>query len=212
MSSGETGEELTKSQRKERFMALLGPVRHRLAHFARAMTRNHDDAQDLISDTVLAAFERFEQVKDQKAFLAYLFTIAARIHKRRSWRARLFDRYDPEKAASVHDRGTSPDVSADIRALYDAMARLPARQREAVALFEISGLSLEEIRNVQGGSISAVKMRLVRGRKQLALLLGVGEPAIVEEDETIGRESERAGIASERVAPRLAYLEANGNG
>lgn len=212
MSSGETGEELTQSQRKERFMALLGPVRHRLAHFARAMTRNHDDAQDLIADTVLAAFERFEQVKDQKAFLAYLFTIAARIHKRRSWRARIFDLYDPDTAAAVHDRGTPPDVSADIRALYDALTQLPPRQREAVALFEISGLSLEEIRNIQGGTLSAVKMRLVRGRKQLAVLLGVGDPGVVEGNGTAGRESERAGVAGERVAPRLAYMEAHGNG
>lgn len=198
-------------------MALLDPVRHRLAHFARAMAGDDEDAQDLISDTVLAAFERFETVRDHEAFLAYLFTIAARIHKRKRWRARLFGRYDHENASAMRDRGTPPDISADVCALYEALAQLPERQREAVALFEISGLTLEEIRSIQGGSLSAVKMRLVRGRKELARLLGVPERKGGEEEMAHGGARAEGSVGrndrgEELLSRSLAYSEAHGHG
>jgi DNA-directed RNA polymerase specialized sigma24 family protein len=55
--------------------------------------------------------------------------------------------------------------------LYNALNLLPVKQRETVMLFEISELSIEEIRNIQGGSISGVKSRLTRGRERLTELL-----------------------------------------
>jgi RNA polymerase sigma-70 factor (ECF subfamily) len=162
-------------QRQELFLSLLLPVRGRLAHFARAMTRNHDEANDLVSDTILAALERFEHIRGHEAFLSYLFTIAVRIHRRRRWRARLFGSYSEEQAAAIPDGGVMPDRAADVAMLHRALARLPERQREALVLFEISDLSLEEIRAVQGGSLSGVKSRIVRARQKLAELLDAPE-------------------------------------
>lgn len=43
--------------------------------------------------------------------------------------------------------------------------------KETVILFEISGLSLEEIKKIQGGTISGVKSRLKRGRETLEILM-----------------------------------------
>lgn len=48
-------------------------------------------------------------------------------------------------------------------------------------LFEIVGLSLNEIQTIQGGSLSGVKSRLVRGRKHLARIMGVENPTHAEE-------------------------------
>jgi RNA polymerase sigma-70 factor (ECF subfamily) len=56
----------------------------------------------------------------------------------------------------------------DLLVLHRPLDSLEERQRETVILFEISGLSLEEIRAIQGGSLSGVKSRLVRGRQRLA--------------------------------------------
>jgi RNA polymerase sigma-70 factor (ECF subfamily) len=47
------------------------------------------------------------------------------------------------------------------------LAKLPSRQREALVLFELSGFSLDEIRQLQGGTLSGVKSRMKRGREQL---------------------------------------------
>ena len=186
-------------------MAMLLPVRDRLVRFARGMVRRPEDAEDLIGDTMLAAYERFEQVRDEKAFLSYLFTIAVRVHRQKKWRRRLFGPYDEEKASELPSRGTAPDVSADIQILRKALARLPEKQREAVVLFELSGLSLEEIREVQGGSLSGVKSRLTRGREKLAELL-------LEEDTAGGRAAMTRVAMRDEVEPVVSYSKPKNNG
>ena len=59
----------------------------------------------------------------------------------------------------------------EIEGLYKAMNRLPEKQREAVSLYEISGFSLAEVQQIQGGSLSGVKSRITRGREALAEIL-----------------------------------------
>lgn len=162
-----------RTEQQDRFLELLTPLRHRLLHFARAITNGEAEAEDLMADTVLAALEGFDRVENPEAFRSYLFTIAVRINRRQRRRLRLFRPFVTEHAEALPDRGPSPEISADIRLMYEALTQLPSRQRVAVSLFEISGLSIEEIRSIQGGSTSAVKMRLVRGRRKLAKLLGV---------------------------------------
>jgi RNA polymerase sigma-70 factor (ECF subfamily) len=166
-----------RTDRRELFMELLDPVHDNLARFARGMTRDREEARDLVAETVLVAFEGFDRINDHRAFLGYLFTIAHRLAMRGVRRRKLFGAYDEEKAAALRSTSPPPDASADIEALYAALAKLPAEQREAVVMFEIAGLSLEEIRTIQGGTLSGVKARVARGRKKLARLLGVDDAA-----------------------------------
>ncbi len=158
---------------RERFVRLLDGVRGRLSAYCRAMTRNADDAEDLASETIVTAYERLDDLRNDTAFVSWIFTIATRLNSRRQRRAKFFGLFDQERAEGIRYAGTAPDVSAEIRMLYDALGRLPAKQREAVVMFEISDLSLEEIREIQGGSLSGVKSRVTRGRERLAELLGV---------------------------------------
>lgn len=159
-------------ERQERFLALLDPVYQRLESFAFAMERDRQQAFDLVGETVLRAYEHFDALSDPTAFLSWILTIAARICKRRRWRRRFFGEYDEQYAASLRSDSNAPDLSTDIAALYDALAMLPAKQREAIVLHEITGLPLNDIILVQGGTLSALKVRLHRGRKELARLLG----------------------------------------
>jgi RNA polymerase sigma-70 factor, ECF subfamily len=162
-------------EKQQRFLELLAPVQKKLSDFCLAMTRNSDAAYDLMGDTVLAAYESFEGLKETQAFVSFLFTIARRKYWRRRVRSKLFGTYEPDVAEQIGDPGVRPWISVDIQALYDAITKLPAKHREAIIMFEISDCSIEEIRQVQGGSVSAVKSRLSRGRRQLAQLLGVND-------------------------------------
>lgn len=155
----------------KQFLLLLDPHRNTLWRFVRSMVRTHHDAQDVVSETILQALEGFPKLRDEKAFLSFIFTIASRIVKRRNWRSRLFGDYDEEVVAAMPDRSASPEVQADIELLRTALQRLPTKTREAIVMFEINGLSIEEIRVVQGGTASGVKTRLLRGRRQLARIL-----------------------------------------
>jgi RNA polymerase sigma-70 factor (ECF subfamily) len=198
--------EVTESKEKQRqFMELLLPLRDPLVRFARSMARNSEDAEDLVADTMLAAYEGFERVNNRDAFLGYLFTIASRIYRGRVWRRRIFGAYDDHHAESLPHRGTPPDTSADVAFLREALRHLPERQRETVVLFEISGLSLEEIRVVQGGSLSGVKSRLTRGRERLADLLA---------DRRSGDDASPSlhGIATDGADPSVQFSRSKSNG
>jgi RNA polymerase sigma-70 factor (ECF subfamily) len=171
--------------KQQRFMDLLDPVHDRLARFAHALTRNRETARDLVQETLLIAYEHFDELKDESAFASWMFTIARRNFHKLNKRESFLEEYDENAAEKIEDTNIQPDVAMDIRILYDALARLPESQREAVVMFEISGLTLEEIHAIQGGSLSGVKSRIARGRRKLASLLGVEETSMVHATQSI---------------------------
>ena len=158
-------------EKQEQFLELTEPHKAGLLRFCRALSNDRDTAHDLASEAILITYERFESLENKAAIKSYLYTIAARLARTERKLAKRNATYD--EASSIEYHGTSPDVLTDIHFLQEALKMLPQMQREAVIMFEISGLSLIEIKEIQGGSLSAVKMRIARGREQLAKLLGV---------------------------------------
>ena len=161
--------------RSEQFLRLYAPHSDSLWRFARSLVRTDHDAEDVVSETVLQALEGIHRLKDEQAFVSFLFTIASRIVKRQRWRKRMFGDYNESVIAEREHSDPLPDVSADVVILRQALQKLPVKMQEAIVLFEINGLSLEEVRRIQGGSLSGVKSRLARGRQQLARILEVDE-------------------------------------
>lgn len=161
-------------QRSEQdtFMELLEPVYNRLERFVLAMTRNRDVAKDIIHETVAIAWQQFASLRQKKAFLSYLFTIATRTHAHYVRQQQRTIVADDDFWAYMSSSETSPEVVADYRALYDAIDKLPEQQREAIIMFELLGFSMKEVQQVQGGTLISVKVRVSRARKKLAQLLG----------------------------------------
>ncbi len=139
-----------------------------LAVLRSGLTHSREDARDLVSETVLAAHRSFSKLRDHAAFRKSLMTIAIRLYRRQRWRGRIFR--DIDEAREIATGGTR-ESNYDLDLLMQALGKLPELQREAVLLFEISGLSIEEIRIIQGGTLSGVKARLKRGRESLRVLL-----------------------------------------
>jgi len=157
--------------KQDQFMMLYKPVHERLNRFVHSMVWNREDARDVIADTILKAFENFEKVEDHKAFIFYLFGIASRIIKQRSRRLRIWVPFNINDAEEIEDESADINHKMEIDLLYKAMSKLPKKQREAISLFEISGFSLAEIQEIQGGSLSGVKSRIVRAREELQKIL-----------------------------------------
>lgn len=151
------------------------------------MERDRDSALDLVGETLLAAWENFDALRDDRAFLSWLLTIARRIHGEKRRRRKLFREDEPGYADALVWEGPQPDVLPDFEALFAALSTLPEKQREAVVLFELTGFSLREIQEMQGGSISALKVRLHRGRKRLARLLGADRTDAPDSRDTVER-------------------------
>ncbi len=125
-------------------------------------------AEEIVQEAfvrAVAGIRDFRRVDNPEAWLR---RVAINIHHRR-WRrikhlARLTDqRPDPRPGFT-----TPMDVETDHVALIAAMRRLPAAQREAIALHHLFDLSVAEVAAVLNVPDGTVKARLSRGRAALA--------------------------------------------
>jgi RNA polymerase sigma-70 factor (ECF subfamily) len=155
----------------DRFFTVLEPYYERLVRFVRMTTANREDAEDIVSDTVLQGYQHFHQLRDEQAFLSWLFSIASRLEKKRRVKAFIFTPLDALRHDREEQHYTRPDVSVDVQLLHRALQQLPTKQREAYTMFEITGLTLQEIHAIQGDSLSSVKMRISRAREKIHALL-----------------------------------------
>lgn len=136
-----------------------------------------EDAEDIAQDTFTRAFAGIERKSVEGSFRAWLFTIA---------RNRTFDlirtrqnqvvSLDAEAARPpVAPQVDEPQVRAEQRAelvwLMGAVSALPERQRDALLMREMGGLSHESIAEQLGTTVSATKKLISRGRD------GIGEAA-----------------------------------
>lgn len=151
-------------------MQLYEPVHARLCRFVQTLVWNADDAKDVISETALIAFERFEQVQQPEKFLYYLFGVAANVVRKKYRRQKFWGVFSPTQAEQIAEPPLA-DENLLRKELYDALQRLNSKQREAIVLFEITGFSIKEIAAMQGLSESGVKSNLKRGKEKLAVLL-----------------------------------------
>lgn len=159
-------------------MELLKPVQRNLERFVLAMTSDTETARDVVAETILIAYERFNSLRNTQAFLSFLFTIATRVYSAHRKKGERTEALEHEAIIDLLAPDISPETAADVAIVYTALQRLPEKQREAIILFEIIGTPIKEIREIQGGTLTAVKVRLSRGRKKLAKILGVPDKTL----------------------------------
>jgi RNA polymerase sigma-70 factor (ECF subfamily) len=148
----------------------------KLRRFARSLTRNVHDADDLLQSALERALAHLDQWRADTRLDSWLYTIVKHAWidelRSRGRRERTFD--DAAQAEAVPDhRG---DASGTL-AVDQAMARLPAEQRLAVALVLIEGLPYKEAAQIIGIPMGTLTSRLARGRQALQQLLEPGDSA-----------------------------------
>jgi RNA polymerase sigma-70 factor, ECF subfamily len=164
---------VTISEKQGKFLKLFEPLQERLERFVLNLTRNRDKAKDIVSETILIAYENFDEIKDKEAMLGYLFTIANRLYYRQkaiSGRFVSIENLDLEKLFAVE---LSVDDKLDIRIIYDTLETLPEKQSEIFLLFEVFGFSINEIAKIMDISTANTKVKLFRIRKKVREILGV---------------------------------------
>jgi RNA polymerase sigma-70 factor (ECF subfamily) len=161
--------ELTK---QERFMQIYAPVHDRFERYCKTRAFGEFHFKDIMHDTLIVAFEKFDILKSQEAFLYFLFGIATRIlsNQRKKMRPVYTDNFNHNNLQlSTHEAPVERQI--EIRHLYEQLDKLDNETRDCIILFEISGFSIKEIMTIQNAGESAVKQRLSRGRKQLTELM-----------------------------------------
>lgn len=157
--------------KQEKFLTLYEPVHERFERFCRARVYGNLDFRDLINESLLVAFEKFEQLRSKEAFLSFLIGVSIRILANNNRKKQEEYVYEINQFEYLKDVGITPDNQADIHFLYQALSLLSEEQRESIILFELSGFSIKEIAEIHQVGESAVKQRLKRGREKLAELL-----------------------------------------
>lgn len=163
---------MKNGKKQAEFMRLYEPVHERFERFCRARVYGEMDHGDLINETLLVAFKKFESLQSEASFLSFLFGTAIRIlaNSKRKRKALASTPYLEQNSTVSSDRA---DQLIEVRLLHETLALLPVEQRESIILFELSGFSIKEIAQLHDVGESAVKQRLRRGRLKLAELLRV---------------------------------------
>jgi RNA polymerase sigma factor (sigma-70 family) len=149
-------------------------------NYARWLTKNDADAEDVVQDAYLRALRFFSSLRGEDA-RAWLLTIV-----RNTWYGRF-----PRRAGSAvmtvadeeedHRADASLDPEAQmiqqqtVEQVRRALETLPADFREVLVLRELEGLSYKEIAAIVGIPLGTVMSRLARARERLAGLLATSE-------------------------------------
>lgn len=170
-----TNADTAPASRRKQFEAEALVHLDALYSFALKLARSRDDAEDLVSDTVLRAFERWEQYHLGTNIRAWLFTILYHVFVSRK---RRIDAREVQPADDADGRlpfeavgETDPE-----RRFYDsfldeeitrAIDALPVEYRSAVLLSDVHELRYAEIAEILDVPEGTVKSRLFRGRRLL---------------------------------------------
>jgi RNA polymerase sigma-70 factor, ECF subfamily len=156
---------------KDQFLDLLLPINDWFVRHVEMMVKDKEEARDICGEAILIALQQIESLRDDNAFKAYLFKIARRTYVRVYWKKKFFIPLTEEHMELECDAIYPAESQFDVDVLHKSISRLPLKQREAISLYELGGMSLEEIREVQGGTLSGVKSRLARAREALQAML-----------------------------------------
>jgi RNA polymerase sigma-70 factor (ECF subfamily) len=137
------------------------------------------DAEDVVHDSFVTAFEHIGQLRDASSFRAWLLRVTVRHAHRRFRRRRLLQRLgfdsgqDDATLAQLAAPGLSSDAIAELAKIDRVLAELPASQRSAWLLRRVEGLELAEVAAACGASISAVKRRIAAAQARVDHHLGL---------------------------------------
>jgi RNA polymerase sigma-70 factor (ECF subfamily) len=146
-------------------------------NYARWLTKNDADAEDVVQDAYVRALRFFSSLRSDDA-RAWLFTIV-----RNTWYGRFpqaTGAHQPTVYGDMkHDRpdeGLDPEALAmqqqAVEKVKRAVQELPSDFREVIILRELEGLSYKELAAVVGIPIGTVMSRLARARERLQAILG----------------------------------------
>ena len=147
-----------------------------LRAFAMSLARNHATADDLVQDTIVKAWAKFDKFTPGTNLRAWLFTILRNTffsHRRKISR----EVPDPDGVfAGKLSVLPQHDGRLALREFQAAFDQLSDEHREVLILVGANGYSYDEAAQMMGVAIGTAKSRASRARAQLATLMGMTSP------------------------------------
>ncbi len=150
--------EALRRRRPETLADLLEAYGRELQSVAFLILRDRAEAEDVVIETILTAFEKGGSIREERSLRAWLLRVAtnhALASRRRSGRIVRLD--------VVPDRSAAGDLGTDTStrlALLSGIADLPLQMRAAVVLRYYADLSVDEVAATLGKSPNTIKAQL----------------------------------------------------
>lgn len=162
------------------FGELVSKYERRVYRTARQIVQNDEDAEDVLQEAVLKAFEHLDSFQGQSKFYTWLVRIAVneslmKLRKRKTDRSVSLDEsIETDEEPIVREIAVWDDTpeakfsQSEMREILDeAISSLKPIFRTVFVLRDVEELSTEETAEALGLSVPAVKSRLLRARLQL---------------------------------------------
>ena len=156
------------------FEELALPLLNPLYNFARWLTGNGDDADDLVQETYLKSLRAFQSFQRGTNFRAWMFQILRNtfLSARTSSGARMTipldaDEDGPELAVAYETPETILIDSSNRKLVRSAIEKLPIHSREVILLCDMEEMSYREIADILSIPIGTVMSRLSRARQAI---------------------------------------------
>ncbi|HEX4681707.1 MAG TPA: RNA polymerase sigma factor [Gemmatimonadaceae bacterium] len=157
----------------EAFRILVERYRDRYARYALHMLGNREDAQEALQDALMRAYRSLARCEDPERFGAWLFRILVNrcrtLGARRGRRARTFVTDELALLAASHEHPA--EQTAWREEIDRALQQLRPEQREAFLLKYVDDMGYDEMSQLTGVGVSALKMRVMRACDRLRELL-----------------------------------------
>jgi RNA polymerase sigma-70 factor (ECF subfamily) len=148
------------------------------AHVQRLLTRvlgPGPDTEDLLQEVFFRVFQRIHKIEPPDALPGYVTSVAvlvAREALRKRKRSRWLSFFSSDDLADIASKRGSVDVPDDVRAFYDAVAKIPAQSQVCVTLRYVEGMALQELADATQVSLATAKRHLQRAESELLEALG----------------------------------------
>ncbi len=156
---------------RDEVLALIPTLRA----FARSLSRNASDADDLVQETLIKAWSNREKFELGTNLRAWLFTILRNTYYTAAVRRRREVADADGKMAATLSTPPTQDWSMAVHALRGALLKLPDEHREALVLVGAAGLTYEEAAEICGCALGTIKSRVNRARARLQRLMETDE-------------------------------------
>ncbi|NMC61881.1 MAG: sigma-70 family RNA polymerase sigma factor [SAR324 cluster bacterium] len=165
-----------KRGESESFEEIISRYSQKAYHLAFRLTRNPDDAEEVLQDVFVTVFRKIEGFKGESSFSSWLYRVTVnsalmKLRKKRQEQSVLLEDALPgfENSLFVRSHNSSEGEHSTLQsellmALAKAIDNLPSDYRSVFILRDIDGLSSREVGRALNISIPAVKSRLHRSR------------------------------------------------
>ena len=151
----------------EAFAPIVNRYRDRYARYATRVLGNSDDAEDVLQSAFIRAYRNLAGCRNPERLHTWLFQIVVNecftfgMRRNRRDNRMVHDDAVLQQLPAASSSGKAAD-EIDAEALQRALLKLPDDQREAFVLKHVEELEYEEMAEVTGAGVSALKMRVKR--------------------------------------------------